>query len=148
MCQTKTSCCHSHPKKCPWKSASKFGFIWPSLHELPSPICRRISVQSSRFICDFIQCFQENGIKIIFQLTVYFSSSVLWVIVWLKLVYNRCFGTTYRSQFQSVHCSSWTFWPLKMGPLCISEIPILNQLKHRNNPKDGRIEINNQLENV
>jgi hypothetical protein len=35
-----------------------------------------------------------------------------------------------------------------MEPLCISEIPVLNQLKHCNNPKDGKIEINNQLENV
>ena len=41
-----------------------------------------------------------------------------------------------------VKVSSWTAWPLKMGPIGSRETSVLNQITPRNSPEDGSIQFN------
>ena len=72
------------------------------------------------------------------------SSSIFWVTVRRKMVWNRRFGTTYRSYLQGSICplSSSTTWPMKMGSTDSPETPISNHLTPRNHPEYGRIQFN------
>ena len=56
-------------------------------------------------------------------------SSLFWIVMQRKLVYNRRFGTTYPS-------------PVKMGPIGSPVTLALNQYTLCNNPEDGRIQFN------
>ena len=66
--------------------------------------------------------------------------SFFWVITRRDVVWNRRFGITYRSHFQRSRCpSSWTTWPLKMGPISSPETSVSSNLTPRNNLENGRI---------
>ena len=73
-------------------------------------------------------------------------SSIFWIIMRRKVVWNRRFGTTYRSHLQRSSCPRrllvLTAWPLKMGPIGSPETSVSNHLTPRNNPEDGRIQFN------
>jgi hypothetical protein len=59
---------------------------------------------------------------------------VFWVITRREVVWNRCFGNTYR-----YHIEGWRYRPLKMGPIGGPEMSVSNHLTPRTNPEDGRI---------
>ena len=70
------------------------------------------------------------------------SSRLLCGVRWLETdVSGRPVGPTFKGEaFQDV--SSWTSWPLKMGPIDTPETSVWNHLTARSNPEDGRIQFN------
>jgi hypothetical protein len=71
------------------------------------------------------------------------NSSVLWVITWRKVVWNRRFGTIYRSHLQGSRCPRrMTSWPWKMTLTCSPETSVSKHLTPHNNAKNGRIDFN------
>jgi hypothetical protein len=72
---------------------------------------------------------------------------VFWAIMVREVVWNRRFGTTYRSHLQGSRCSrtldvcqkACTSWPLKMEPMGGPETSVSNHLTPRNNTEYGRI---------
>jgi hypothetical protein len=63
-------------------------------------------------------------------------SSIFWDVTQYRLVVSKgCFGTTCLSHFQG---SSWTAWPLKMGPISCPEMSITYQSTLCNIPEKGR----------
>ena len=72
------------------------------------------------------------------------NSSVFWVITRREVVWTWRFGTTYRFHLQGSRCSpsSWTSWPLKVGPMDNSEMSISNDFTPHKNPEYVRILFN------
>jgi hypothetical protein len=62
---------------------------------------------------------------------------------WVVILYRR-FGTTYRSHLQKsesprIKLSSWTSWPLRMGPICCPETSVKSYHSTlRNIPEEHR----------
>jgi hypothetical protein len=67
------------------------------------------------------------------------DSSVFGVLMRREVVWNRCFGTTYRFHLKGSSPSSWTAWPMKMERIGSPETSVQNHVTPRNNPEDGRI---------
>ena len=69
-------------------------------------------------------------------------SSLFWGVTQRRLVVKTRFGTTYRSHLQAVQeerHSSWTTWPLKMGPTVCPETSVDYQSLLRNVQKQLKI---------
>ena len=66
------------------------------------------------------------------------NTSIFSVISRSKVVWNRCFGTNYRSHLQGSSCPR----SLKMEQIGSPETSVSNHLTPRNSPEGGRIQFN------